>query len=132
VKQSRSSTDAWQEGSKSCRSGLKMRPQIAPKLLQARYKQLLDGGSLLATNLDHQKLGRATMVLLYAGLFVARADGRGLKRSVRLAARVSRCSRHHWRLRIETAASLTSREKARHSGKVGGRKTPKRWTPGPL
>ncbi len=59
VKQSRSSTDAWQEGSKSCRSGLKMRPQIAPKLLQARYKQLLDGGSLLATNLDHQKLGRA-------------------------------------------------------------------------
>ena len=28
------------------------------------------------------------MVLLYAGLFVARADGRGLKRSVRLAAGV--------------------------------------------
>ena len=42
---------------------LSQRPQneaaIAPKLLQARYKQLLDGGSLLATNLDHQKLGRA-------------------------------------------------------------------------
>jgi hypothetical protein len=35
---------------------------IAPKLLQARYKQLLlDGGSLLATNLDHQKLGRAKL-----------------------------------------------------------------------
>jgi hypothetical protein len=38
---------------------LSQRPQneaaIAPKLLQARYKQLLDGGSLLATNLDHQK-----------------------------------------------------------------------------
>jgi hypothetical protein len=42
---------------------LSQRPQneaaIAPKMLQARYKQLLDGGSLLATNLDHQKLGRA-------------------------------------------------------------------------
>ena len=66
------------------------------------------------------------MVLLYAGLFVARSDGRGLKRSGRLAARVPRCSRHHWRLRIETAASLTSREKARHSGKVRGRKNPKK------
>ncbi len=42
---------------------LSQRPQngaaIAHKSLQARYKQLLEGGSLLATNLDHQKLGRA-------------------------------------------------------------------------
>jgi hypothetical protein len=43
---------------------LSQRPQnevaITEKLLQARYKQLLEGGSLLATNLDHQKLGRAS------------------------------------------------------------------------
>src|SRR5947209_2481686 len=33
---------------------------IVHKPLQARYKQLPGGGSLCATNLDHQKLGRAT------------------------------------------------------------------------
>ncbi len=33
---------------------------ITHKPLQAKYKQLPEGGSLLATNLDHQKLGRAT------------------------------------------------------------------------
>ena len=32
---------------------------IAHKSLQARHKRLPGGGSLLATNLDHQKLGRA-------------------------------------------------------------------------
>src|SRR5438270_8060991 len=32
---------------------------IVHKPLQARYKQLPGGGSLRATNLDHQKLGRA-------------------------------------------------------------------------
>ena len=58
---------------------LSLRPQneaaIAPKLLQARYKQLLDGGSLLATNLDHQKLGRAALLQLCVAHFVSRFGG---------------------------------------------------------